>query len=116
MAYSQNDQDALTYLLGAELGADGVQVILWDGAYRTSSTNISIAAVAATRTSQAFLDWYVLRTNAQLTAKADFTEWDDYRLRAALKALVKTINLRLPADKKITETELKAAIKAEVAP
>lgn len=37
-----------------------------------------------------------------------------YRVKAIVKALVKTVNLRLPADKKITAAELKQAIKEEL--
>ena len=36
------------------------------------------------------------------------------RFRSVVRALVKTINLRFPAGQKITEVELKAAIKEEV--
>ena len=37
------------------------------------------------------------------------------QLKAAIRALLKTVNQRLPAGQKITETELKAAIEAEAA-
>ena len=36
------------------------------------------------------------------------------QLKCVIRALVKTINLRLPAGQKITEAEMKTAIKAEV--
>jgi len=35
-------------------------------------------------------------------------------LRAVVAAVIKVVNLRLPADKKITAAEMKAAIKAEL--
>lgn len=38
----------------------------------------------------------------------------DEAFKAVLSALVKLINLRLPAGNKITSTELKAAIRAEI--
>lgn len=41
-------------------------------------------------------------------------EGDDVKLKAIIRALVKTINVRLPSGQKITAAELKAAIKEEL--
>jgi hypothetical protein len=48
------------------------------------------------------------KSNQVAEAAADI---DAMEIKNVIRALVKTINLRLPADKKITEAELKAAIK-----
>lgn len=52
------------------------------------------------------------KSNQVAEAAADI---DKLEIKHVLRALVKTINLRLPSGQKITEEELKAAIKAEVA-
>jgi len=42
---------------------------------------------------------------------SDYDLWQDDRMKATIKALIKVINLRLPAGQKITAAELKQAIK-----
>ena len=54
------------------------------------------------------------KTN-QVAAKAAEIDNMDLQFKSVLRALVKTINLRLPADKKISEDELKTAIRQEAA-
>ena len=51
------------------------------------------------------------KSNQVAEAAADI---DKMEIKDVLRALVKTLNKRLPADKQVTEAELKAAIKAEV--
>ena len=68
-------------------------------------------------------------TKAQLEAiEADAIAWSvekkkteesdiekmEAQMKAVIKALVKVVNLRLPADKKISQAEMVAAIKAEL--
>lgn len=55
----------------------------------------------------------VWKAAKELDEKATVDLYDE-RLKAVVKALVKCINLRLPADKRITADELKAAIKEEL--
>lgn len=50
------------------------------------------------------------KSNQVATAAADIDKMD-LQLKAVIRALVKVVNDRLPAAQKITETELKAAIK-----
>ena len=50
------------------------------------------------------------KSNQVATAAADIDKMD-LQLRAVIRALLSVVNQRLPAAQKITETELKAAIK-----
>jgi hypothetical protein len=54
--------------------------------------------------------WWI---NKQKTDESDIEKMPD-QMKAVIKALVKVVNLRLPADKKITQAEMVAAIKDEL--
>ncbi|MEI6972571.1 MAG: hypothetical protein WCL44_13765 [bacterium] len=55
------------------------------------------------------------KSNKQATAAMDIDQIDP-QIRAVIRALCRVVNQRLPAGQKITEAELKQAIKAEWAP
>jgi hypothetical protein len=56
---------------------------------------------------------YAAEILATKEVEAAQTGWP-WRLKVVIRALVKTINLRLPVGQKITEAELKAAIREEL--
>jgi len=75
------------------------------------TTNAPAPTIAQLRSVKAVaVAW---KANHDKDVASDVATYDD-RTRAVIKALIKVINLRLPADKKITTEELKAAIKEEL--
>jgi hypothetical protein len=84
-------------------GQDGLELVVW----RLPVPKPTFAELDAVKDKA--LAW---KSNQMAEAAANMQNVER-QTKAAIRAVIKLVNERLPADKKITEDELKAAIKAE---